>query len=257
MTSIKARDRQLAIIEALHADGKIEISEIARRLSVSIVTVRTDLHELEQAHALRRIRGGAVAIRPSRYERSIEASLLTRSKEKQRIAAIAALLVKDNETVIMDTGSTTAAVARALPKTLKNVAVITNSLNIVFELRHHSGITLIVTGGTLRPLLNSLVSSFAQLLLREINADIAFMSCSGVDIEKGFTNGNWEEADMKKSMVRAARRVVFVADHSKLQHIATARIADLSEAQLLITDAAAPPDLVRRLREVPLQVQLA
>jgi DeoR family transcriptional regulator of aga operon len=257
MTSFKARERQQRIIEQLNTSGKIEIGEMARQLEVSAVTLRADLEELERLQVLRRIRGGAIALRPSRFERSIETSLKTMTEEKARIAQIAAALVHDNQTVIMDTGSTTAAIARALPKTLHNVAVVTNSLNIVFELRRHPGIMLIVTGGQLRPLLNSLVSSFGQLLLQEINADIAFMSCSGVDSRKGFTNGDWEEAEMKKHMLRAARRVIFVADHSKLNQIATARIAAISDADLLITDAAAPMEIVNELRAARLSVNLA
>lgn len=254
MTSIRADERHRFIIEALQSNGRIETAELVRQLNVSSVTIRTDLEELESEQVLRRIRGGAIAIRPSRLERPIEANMQTRSQEKERIAQVAASMVRENETIIMDTGSTTAAIARALPRSIQNIAVVTNSLNIALELGRHNNVTVVVTGGTLRPRLNSLVSPFGQQLLREINADIAFMSCSGVDPEKGFTNGNWEEAEIKQSMIRAARRIIFVADHAKLKHVATARIADLSQADVLITDSGAAADVVRELRQAKLQV---
>ncbi len=257
MTSLRASDRHRFIVDALQANGRIETAELVRQLNVSSVTIRADLEELEREQILRRIRGGAIAVRPSRYERPHEASMQTRSHEKDRIAAVAASMVRDNETIILDTGSTTAAITRALPRALQNLAVVTNSLNIAQDLKRHAGITVVVTGGTLRPRLNSLVSPFGQLLLREVNADIAFMSCSGVDPEKGFTNANWEEAEIKQSMIRAARRVVFVADSAKLKHVATARIADISQADVLITDSGAAPDVLRELRQGKLQVIVA
>lgn len=116
---------------------------------------------------------------------------------------------------------------------------------------------MIVTGGTVRPRLNSLVSPFGTLLLAEINADVAFMSCAGVETAKGFTNSNWEEAEIKKAMIKAANRVIFLADHSKLKHVATARIATLSEADLLITDADASTETIKELRAAGLEVAVA
>lgn len=181
----------------------------------------------------------------------------TRSEEKERIAAVAARMVRNSETIIMDTGSTTAAIARALPTTLRNIAVVTNSLAIAQELKRHPGVTVMLTGGTLLPSLDSLVSPFGQLLLREVNADLAFMSCSGIDLQRGFTNGNWDEAEIKKSMIRSARRIVFVADSGKLSQVATARIADIDEADAIITDAAAPQEVVKELRQAGLEVILA
>jgi DeoR family transcriptional regulator of aga operon len=116
---------------------------------------------------------------------------------------------------------------------------------------------VIVTGGTLKPRINSMVSPFGTLVLKEINADIAFMSCSGIDPLKGFTNSNWQEAEIKQQMIRAARRTIFLADHSKLKHVATARIADLTDADLLITDSGASPDILREIKGAGLDVVVA
>lgn len=257
MPSLKATERHQRIIEQLGATGRTDVMELARMLDVSTVTVRADLLYLEKNQVLRRIRGGAISVRPSRYERPVDINASLRSDEKNAIAALAADMIRDGETIIMDTGSTVAALANLVPRTLSDIAIVTNSLPVATELADHPGATVIVTGGTLRPKLNSLVSPFGELVLKEVNADIAFMSCAGVDIEKGFTNSNWQEAEIKKSMIRAASRVVFLADHSKLKHVATAKIAALSEANLLITDSGASAETLKELRASGIEVVVA
>jgi len=257
MPSLKASERHGRILEALAAEGRVEVQGLAGALGVSTVTIRSDLYYLEREQVVRRIRGGAVSARPSRYERPVDLNASLRGPEKARVAAYAASLIRDGETIIMDTGSTLAALAHAFPNQLADVAVVTNALNVATALSLHEGVTVIVTGGTLRPRLNSLVSPFGALLLGEINADVAFMSCAGVDARKGFTNGNWHEADIKQAMIRAARRVVFLADHSKIGHLATARIADPGQADLLITDGNASPEGLRELRAAGLEVVVA
>ncbi len=257
MPSLKATERHNRIIDQLNATGRTDVTELSEALGVSTVTIRADLLYLERSQVLRRIRGGAISVRPSRYERPVDINASLRSKEKNAIAELAATMIRDGETIIMDTGSTIAALANVFPKTLTDIAVVTNSLVVANELADHPGATIIVTGGTLRPKLNSLISPFGDLVLKEINADIAFMSCAGVDAEKGFTNSNWQEAEIKKSMIRSASRVIFLADHSKLRHVATARIARLGDADLLITDSNASAETLKDLRAAGIEVVVA
>jgi DeoR/GlpR family transcriptional regulator of sugar metabolism len=257
MTSLKANERHQRILSQLNADGRLDVTEMAVALAVSTVTVRADLLYLERAQMLRRIRGGAIATRSSRFEFPVEVNVQLHSAEKRAIAIAAAQYFHPGETVIMDTGSTIAALAAEIPRDLANLGVVTNSLSVAQELTAHPGATVIVTGGTLKPRLNSLISPFGDLILREINADVAFLSCAGVDAEKGFTNANWEEAEIKKAMIRAARRIIFLADHSKIGHIATARIAALNQADLLITDTGVSAERLRELRSAGIEVQVA
>ncbi len=257
MASLKATERQQRIIDKLNATGRLDVMELSEALGVSTVTIRSDLLYLERGQILRRIRGGAIAVRPSRFELPVEMNLALHSAEKTAIAEAAVAMLRDGETIIMDTGSTLAAMAALIPIHLHDIAVVTNSLAVANELANHPGATVIVTGGTLRPRLNSLISPFGDLILREINADVAFLSCAGVDADKGFTNGNWEEAEIKKVMIRAARKVVFLADHSKLGHVATARIAAIDAADLLITDSGASVETLRDLRATGMQVSIA
>ena len=118
----------------------------------------------------------------------------------------------------------------------------------------HPGLKVGRTGGTGRGRSRSLVAPLAALLLREINADVAFLSCAGIDPEKGFTNSNWEEAEVKHAMLAAAGRALFLADHSKVGHVGTARIAGLERADALITDAGIASDAARALEGKGLRV---
>jgi DeoR family transcriptional regulator of aga operon len=257
MSSLKAIARHRHIVDVLQAHGRASVAALCADLAVSSVTIRADLFYLEKAQVLRRIRGGAIAVHPSRYERPLDLNASLRRAEKEAIADLAAGMIRDGETIIIDTGSTMVALAKAMPRHLTDVAVLTNALDVAIELSLHPGMTVILTGGTVRPRVNSLVSPFGTLLLNEINADVAFVSCTGVESEKGFTNSNWQEAEIKKAMIKAASRIIVLADHSKLKHVATARIAALDEADLLITDSGASADTIRELRAGGLQVAVA
>ena len=158
MPSLEATFRHREILEELHRDGRVEVGRLATRFGVSCVTIRTDLDYLEQQGLLRRIRGGAVPAESKRFELPLEETRQVHAREKESIGNYAAGLVRDGETILLDVGSTTTELARALSPSLKNVVVITSALNIALLLESHPGITVIVTGGTLRPLQHSLVN---------------------------------------------------------------------------------------------------
>lgn len=257
MPSLKTQARREQILRLLRENGRVRVAELAQTLGVSQVTIRADLEALERQGVLRRLRGGAIPWETRRFELPLEVTRTLHAKEKEAIGKRAANLVKDGDVVILDVGSTTTEMAKALSPALKDVVVVTNALNIALLLEGHPGITVIVTGGKLRPLQHSLVNPFGTLLLEELNADKAFLGCNGVHPERGFTNTNLEEAEIKKAMVRAAREVYFLADHSKLLQVAAAKIAPLSAATRLITDKKAHPEALRVLEEAGLRVELA
>jgi DeoR family fructose operon transcriptional repressor len=255
--SLDATFRHQEILRRLREDQQVRVTELARRFGVSSVTIRADLEYLERQGLLQRTRGGAIPVLEKRFELPLEASRQVRAREKERIGRYAARLVRDGETILLDVGSTTTELARALSRELKNVVVITSALNIALLLETHPGITVIVTGGTLRPLQHSLVNPYGTLLLAEINADRAFLGCNGVHPEKGYTNTNLQEAEIKRAMIASAREVYVLADHSKLMRVAAARIAPLSASKALITDDRADPQDLEALRSAGLEVQVA
>ena len=166
----------------------------------------------------------------------------------------------DGDTVLLDVGTTTTAIARALVARadLRDVTVVTNGLTVALVLeRAWPRISVVVTGGTLRPLQHSLVNPLGTVLLDGLNASIAFIGCNGVDGAGGVTNVNLPEAEVKRAMLLSARRPVVVADGSKLGEVEVAKICDLSEVSLVVTDASADPSILADLAAVGCDVQVA
>lgn len=254
--------RHERILEILRRDRVVEVSKLSKQLGVSAVTIRTDLDALERRQILRRIRGGAMAVRPARFERPLDLPSQNFAAEKERIGAMAARMVRDGETIILDAGTTALAMALALPEDLRDIVVVTSSLDIAVALDTHPAVTVIVTGGKMKnsgrnSRSHSLISPFGTLLLQQINADCAYLCCAGIDAERGFTNAYFEEVEIKRAMMASARRVVVLGDHAKIGHVAGARIADLSEVTALVTDSGAAPSDIQALEFGGLQVLLA
>ena len=254
--------RHERILEILQRDRVVEVARLSDALGVSAVTIRSDLDTLDRRMLLRRIRGGATFVQPARFVRPLELPSQSFGKEKERIGAMAARMVRDGETIILDAGTTTRAMAFALPPDLKDVVVITSSLDIAISLEKHAGITVMVTGGTIKktgknPRSRSLIPPFAGLLLAQVNADCAYLCCAGIDAERGFTNAHFEEVETKRAMLAAARRAVMLGDHGKIGHVAGARIAGLGEVSSLVTDSGAAPADVSALEASGLNVILA
>lgn len=251
------RDRMHAL---LRDRDFVRVSELATRFEVSEVTVRGDLDALERRGLLRRVRGGAVPRSPAPAERRFEEAEDAAAEEKRAIAQVAAGLVSSGDSIVLDAGTTTTAVAQALAARgdLTDVTVFTTSLPIALALESAAPrLTVVVTGGTLRPQQHSLVEPLAGLVLNSIHVGIAFVGCNGVDVERGVTNVNLPETEIKKLLIaRSARRVV-CADGSKLGQVALAHVCALDEVDLLITDEHADPELVAALRETGLEVDLA
>ena len=247
--ALKAALRHDVIRRALEVDGRVSIADLKDRLGVSEVTIREDLKHLEQRGALTRVRGGAVVVMQNgALEMPLEETSTTNRAEKTAIGARAASMVENGQIVIIDVGSTTTEMAKALSPNLSRVVVITNGLNIALILESLPGVSVIVTGGTLRPLQHSLVAPMGTLLLDQLKADVAFLGCNGVDPARGFTNTNIAEAEIKQAMVRSAAKTVFLADHDKIGEVASAFVTDISGADLLITDNSADASVLGNLR---------
>lgn len=256
MISLKAAFRHKFIQNALQANGSVNIRELTERFNVSAVTIREDLKYLEKRNLLQRTRGGAVSAKPNGMEMPLEYTCKTMYAEKIAIGRKAATLIKNGQAVIIDVGSTTTQLAKALSVELTCVTAITNGLNIALSLESIPGVTVLVTGGTLRPLQHSLVSPMGNVLLERLNADIAFIGCNGVHAEKGITNTNIAEAEIKQIMIESAAYVVILADSRKLGVAASAFVAGIDKADLLITDSGADPLILEKLRNKGLAIDV-
>jgi DeoR family transcriptional regulator, aga operon transcriptional repressor len=257
---LPAEMRREHILAFVKSRDFVRVSDLSVKFGVSEVTVRGDLDTLAERGQLRRIRGGAMPLPLPQPERSFEEMQGARVNEKAMIGKLAASLVSPGETVILDVGTTATAVARALARRneLYDVVVFTNALNIALELESAiPRFTVVVTGGTLRPLQHSLVDPLGGLMLERINARTVFLGCNGIDSIGGITNINLPEAEIKRRMLQAARQRVIVADGSKVGRIELAYLCGVDEVDLLITDRSADPVVLNALRERDLEVMLA
>ena len=239
-------------------EGFARVTDLAGRFGVSAVTVRADLSALQARARVRRVRGGAVPL--GERERPFESSQWEAPVQKSSIGLHAAAMIADGDTVILDVGTTTTAIARALVlrTDLRDVTVVTNGLNIALELEPAAPrISVVVTGGTLRPLQHSLVNPLGTVLLERLRASVAFVGCNGVDPEVGVTNVNLPEAEVKRAMLLAARRRAIVADGSKVGAVELAKVCDIEEVHLIITDPSADPEVLTEIAAAGCQVELA
>ncbi|WP_348788577.1 DeoR/GlpR family DNA-binding transcription regulator [Leifsonia sp. NPDC080035] len=252
--------RRERMLELIGRAGFARVAELSEAFQVSDVTIRSDLDALDAQQSIRRVHGGAVLRGPGVREPSFEEALESSAEEKRRIGEAAAGLVVSGSSVLLDVGTTTAAIARALADRddLEDVTVITNGLTIALELeRAIPRFQVVVTGGTLRPLQHSLVEPLAAVLLERMHADVAFIGCTGVHPAGGITNVNLPEADLKRVMVGSATRAIVVADGSKLGRTHLGRIASIEEVAGLITGDSAAPAALDAIRDTGLPVTVA
>lgn len=257
--AIPADLRRSRMLDVVRQRDYATVTDLADRFSISEVTVRSDLESLATRGQVRRIRGGAIATDLPRRERPFEESETEHSAEKIAIGRAAAGLLRDGDTVILDVGTTTAAVARGIAARtdLRDIVIFTNSLSIAMQLEPViPRLSVVVTGGTLRPLQHSLVDPLSDGVLDRIHADMVFIGCNGVDPEAGVTNINLPEAGMKRRMMTAARRRIVVADGSKVGQVQLARLCAVSDIDLLMTGTSADAAVVETLRERGLAVEV-
>ena len=257
--NLPAEIRQQLVCDLVQGRGFVRVRELSERFGVSAVTVRSDLDSLEAQSLVRRVHGGAMSNRRA-VERSFEEVAADLRPQKSAIGRAAAELVSSGDAVAIDVGTTTAALTAALVarRDLDDVTVFTNGLNVALALEAASPrITVVVTGGTLRPKQHSLVDPMARSMLANIRVSMAFLGCNGIDAARGVTNVNLPEAEVKRAMVAAADRRVVVADSSTIGVTALATIAPLDDIDVLVTDTGITAAQLDELRSRGLDVVVA
>src|SRR6202050_490915 len=248
-------ERQRAILEILRREGRVLVVDLAKQFHTSQVTIRKDLEILHVKGRVHRTHGGALPAREGALEDpTLREKEKRHRKEKLQIAAAAVRMVAEGQVVILDSGTTTTAIARALRR-FENLTIITNAVNIAAEL---SGSTLevILTGGTLRKNSFSLVGPIAEETLRRLNGDILFLGVDGFDVQHGLTTPNLLDAKVNRAMMDVARVVVVVCDSSKFGRRSLSTIAPPSAIHHLITDRGIrKPDLAA-LKKSGIQVTI-
>ena len=242
-------ERRRRIMDLLEAQERVTVEELVSRFAVSAVTIRGDLDALAKAGAVVRSHGGALKRVDAPEDMPLTVKETLHHAEKVRIGHAACQMIRDGETIMLDSGTTTAEIARQI-KFLKfsSLNVITNALNIAMELANHPNVRLIMIGGVLRQMSYSLSGPHAERTLRGLHADRLFLGVDGIDPEIGIMTPDIHEAQLNAVMIQVSREVVVVADSTKFQRRSLSVITKLDSVHRLITDEGLAPETVQLLR---------
>lgn len=251
---MQAEERQHRISEYLLKAEFASLEEIAKHVDASVSTVRRDLTLLETAGNIRRTHGGARIVVPRSDEFTFSARDTHQLAEKEAIGRACAEQVPPNQSVILDAGTTVYHVARYLES--KAPQIVTNSLPVANLFTSANRLEVVVSGGVIYPRLGVLVGPLAVDSFRKIHADIAIMSAGGLSL-KGITNSHGLLIDIQRAMIQAAQKVIFCFDHTKFGRQSVLPLCDLTCVDMVVTDAAAPAELVSELRQRGIEVIVA
>ncbi len=230
--------------------------DTARTLEVTPETIRKDLDLLEKEGLLRRVHGGAILVENLRAEINIDSRLHLYNDEKVAIATRAVSMLKDGDSIIIDSGSTTHLFSQCIPEGIE-LMVVTNSPHIALNLSNRPELSVLLIGGRLRSKTASTVDAWAIDALSDIRVSIAFMGANGISIERGATTPDPSEAAVKRGMVHAAKEVVILADSTKYGDEKFARFANIGEISKLITDSSLSDSAISALQGAGVEVVLS
>lgn len=253
-----AEERRREILRVLGQNGRITVDEVVRSFGVSAVTARGDLDALSETGALVRSHGGGIRPLAATPEHPLKAREAMHAEEKLRIAAVALQLIQPSQTVILCTGSTSAALAAQIRHNCpENLTVITYALNIASILADLPNLSLVMLGGMLRHVSSAFVGPHAEQMMDSLHADHCFLNTVGLDLDIGLTTLDIMEAQLNRRMIGAARQVTVIADGSKFRHRSLSVITGLKSVHRVVTDLTAPPEDVEKLRARGIEVRIA
>ena len=253
---IPTPERQKQILFLLARQGRLSVTEIVEQFSISEATARRDLDTLASKGKAQRVHGGVIAAEQAPPELPILERESEQPEEKTQIGHAAASLVADKETVFLGSGTTVLEVARNL-RDRKNLTVITNSLLVLNMLAGINEITVISLGGMLRDSELSFIGHITEQALIEVRADKVFMGTRGVSLEHGLTNDYLQETLTDRAIMQSGREVIIVADHTKVNRVATVLLAPLNSMHTFVTDSKVDKKFVQTLKRQRIQVIVA
>jgi DeoR/GlpR family transcriptional regulator of sugar metabolism len=255
-----ARERRTRIAEVVTERGEVEVSALAQQFGVSETSIRRDLAVLEARGRIERIHGAAISLRSAARPTVVSTKLREHTDEKRRIGAAAAAMIQPGSVVLFDSGTTVAQVAANLSiphGSATTITAVTHSYLVVREVAALEGLHLLCLGGLFLPDYQAVVGPQTVLSLKGFTADLALLGCDGLTVEAGITTPHVLIAEVGATMATRARRVVALADSSKLGRSGFTTIVPLSQVDVLVTDTGAPPDLVAMIRALGVEVVLA
>ena len=249
-------ERYLYIYNLLKQNNTVLIGELSRALHVSTNTIRRDLSNLEKQGLLKRTHGGAIFADSYMQSKPYEIRSREGMTEKEKIGRLAASLVRDGSTVIIDAGTTTKQLALYL-RSSGNLTVLTNSLEIAEILSENANIIVILSGGILQVSSQHLIGMPAEQFFSQVHVDQLFTSANAISIEQGMLSSNLHIVPIKQKMLEAAREVILIADSSKFDKTGIGRIAPLTVVHKLVTDSRIESQTASAVRALGIEVIVA
>ncbi|MEI5985437.1 MULTISPECIES: DeoR/GlpR family DNA-binding transcription regulator [Sphingobacterium] len=249
-------DRHEFILKTLKDKGKISIDWLCETMKVSSVTIRKDLKVLEDKNLLFRIKGGASNSNPYAIDRPILVKETINDEEKQRIAQEALKLIKNNDSIMIGSGTTVFALAKNLEVT-HGLTVITPALKVSLELSNKPNIEVLQLGGLIRPNSSSVAGQYAMRILDEISCGILFLGADGIDLDFGISISNLPEATLNQKMLNTAQKVAILADSSKFGKRGLGKICELVDVDYIITDSKVSQSTVKTIEDLGIKIIIA
>ncbi|WP_337102211.1 DeoR/GlpR family DNA-binding transcription regulator [Paenibacillus sp. YIM B09110] len=254
--SLTYEDRRMTILNHLEMEGKVQVHRLSEQLSVSTETVRRDLDRLEKEGKLRKVYGGAVKMRMELVEPPFLKRTQMMKAEKASIGKLAASLVEDGETIMVDNGTTTIEILPYL-RDRTNITLITHSIPVLNLAMETFRGTIIFAGGEVNPEYQATTGSLTDRMLDQFKVNKAFISLGGISLADGITDYHLAEAAISRKMMQRAEESILVADHSKFGMSTFARVARLEEISMLITDAGCPKEWIDTMEALGIEVRIS
>jgi len=251
--SVFAEERKSMIVDHINENVKATVAELSEMFGVSSATIRNDLRDLEEARLIKRTHGGAISNKSANFELNSYEKAVERVEHKRAIARAALEYVSEGDTIALDTGTTTYELAKLLTK-YKNITVVTNDLQIAFYLEQNSQAQIIMAGGRIRRNFHCTTGDRAIDTIADLNVDKIFLAANGISVKKGVTTPNLDMAEVKKTMIRMADKIILLTDSTKLDRSAFVKFADFDDVNVLITDDEADPDYLEEFRKKEIKV---
>ena len=250
-----AEERRREIIKLLRKSGSVSVEDLVKRFRVSAVTLRADLGQLADRGLLIRSYGGAMVPLSPNDDVPLNVKRSLHHAEKVKIARAAAQLIKTRQTVILDSGTSSGEVAKAIKAaSITPVTVITHALNIAHEFVDSASVSVIMLGGLMRHVSGSFVGPQAERSLRELHADHFFLGVDGLDLESGLSTPDLLEAQLNTLMMQRSQETTVIADASKFGRRSLSVIGPINGVRRIITDDRIQPDLLEKIRQTGVEV---
>jgi DeoR family transcriptional regulator of aga operon len=248
-------DRHKLILDKLEENGFVTVNGLSQDFNVSVVTIRKDLKLLEERNLLFRSHGRAIPANPYITENHVNVKEKINKKEKNRIAIAAGLTLAPHDSIIIASGTSVIEFARHI-NPVEGLTVLTASLNTSLILSDNPNIDVIQLGGMVRPSSSSVIGSIGERMLAEFNFTKLFLGVDGIDLDYGLTTTNSNEASLNKAMIKAAQKIIVLADSSKFGRKGFGRICGLEEVDQIITDSGIDEKTKNKLIELGINVTI-